>query len=273
MIPFTKMHGLGNDFIVIERVHLGMLDIFDLARRMCDRHIGVGADGLILVSPSDSADIRMRIINRDGSEAEMCGNGIRCLTRYAYDRGLVKKTEMKVETLAGIIRPALVPGPAVAVEMGRPEFERVRIPMAGSEPKALNEAITVNDKTLGVCVLRMGVPHAVVFVKDIEAIDLFADGPALETHPLFPQKTNVDFVQVLDSENIVVRTWERGAGATLACGTGACASAVAAYTLGHTGRKIKAALELGALTIEYREDGTVLMTGPAEYVFEGTYRK
>jgi len=124
--------------------------------------------------------------------------------------------------------------------------------MAGSEPKALNEAITVNDKTLGVCALRMGVPHAVVFVKDIEAIDLFADGPALETHPLFPQKTNVDFVQVLDSENIVVRTWERGAGATLACGTGACASAVAAYTLGHTGRKIKAALELGALTIEYR---------------------
>ncbi|MFZ5975042.1 MAG: diaminopimelate epimerase [Bacillota bacterium] len=278
MIPFTKMHGLGNDFILIERVHLGMLDVFELARRMCARHTGIGADGLLLVSPSDKADLKMRIINSDGSEAEMCGNGIRCFARYAYERGLINKKSFTVETLGGIILPALVTDAAgevraVTVDMGVPLFERESIPMAGAKGRALSEALQAGGRTWTISALRMGVPHAVVFVEDVDGIDVEKDGRAIETHAAFPEKTNVDFVQVLDEETIAVRTWERGAGVTLACGTGACASVVAANLLGKTQRKVTVQLELGTLSVSLQDDGRVLMSGPAEYVFEGKYRK
>lgn len=276
MIPFTKMHGLGNDFVLIERMHLGMLDVFELSRRMCDRHTGIGADGLLLVSPSDKADLRMRVINSDGSEAEMCGNGIRCFARYAFDHKLVNKESFTVETLGGIITPALKRDKdgavrAVTVDMGSPAFARESIPMAGGKGRVLVEELQAGDRTFHVSALRMGVPHAIVFVDDVRRIEIEKYGRAIETHPVFPEKTNVDFAQMLDDKTIAVRTWERGAGSTLACGTGACASMVAANLLGYTGRQATVELALGRLGISWLEDGRVLMSGPAQYVFEGNY--
>lgn len=278
MIPFTKMHGLGNDFIVIERVHLGMLDVFELARRMCDRHTGIGADGVLLVSPSDKADLKMRIINSDGSEAEMCGNGIRCFARYAYDSGLADKKSFSVETLGGIILPTLATDAAgkvyaVTVDMGVPVFEREKIPMTGAKGRVLGEALELEDKTWRISALRMGVPHTVVFVEDAGSIDVERYGRAIETHAAFPERTNVNFAQVLDEKTLDVRTWERGAGVTFACGTGACACAVAANLLGKTQKHVTVRLTLGTLSVQYLDDGRVLMSGPAEYVCEGKYMR
>ena len=268
-MEFTKMHGLGNDFLVFEDDGQGR-DWNSLAAKLCTRRLSVGGDGILVALASDKADIRMRIINADGSEAEMCGNGIRCFAKYVYERGIVKKTDMAVETLAGIIRPRLIlEGGRVAdvcVDMGRPLFDRADIPMKG-EGDAFDVDIEAAGRTVRISSLLMGVPHTMVLVDDLDAADAAVLGPAIERHEMFPRKTNVNFVQVLDSENIRVLTWERGAGLTLACGTGSCASAVMTYKKGLTGPKVAVHLKAGRLIIECLEDGRVLMTGPAQEVY------
>ncbi|AEM74469.1 diaminopimelate epimerase [Caldicellulosiruptor acetigenus] len=274
---FSKMHGLGNDFIVIDARGKEDIDYNSLAKRMCHRHIGVGADGLLLVLDSKLADIRMRIINSDGSEAEMCGNGIRCFSKYVFERGIVKKDKFKVETLAGIIEPELILNEyglveKVKVNMGKPSFKRKDIPMQGDpESDAINTSIEVDGKEYKITSLLMGVPHTVLFVDDVEKVDIYTLGPKIEKHEVFPRKTNVNFVQVIDKNNIKVRTWERGAGATYACGTGSCASVIASNLNGYTERKANVHLYFGTLEIEWQDSGTVFMTGPAEEVFVGEY--
>ena len=274
---FSKMHGLGNDFIVIDARDKENIDYNSLTKRICHRHIGVGADGILLVLNSDVADIRMRIINSDGSEAEMCGNGIRCFSKYVFERGIVKKDKFKVETLAGIIEPQLILNDygfvdKVKVNMGKPSFKRKDIPMQGDpESDAINTSIEVDGKEYKITSLLMGVPHTVLFVDDVEKVDIYTLGPKIEKHEVFPRKTNVNFVQVIDKNNIKVRTWERGAGATFACGTGSCASVIASNLNGFTERKVNVHLYFGTLEIEWCDDDIIFMTGPAEEVFVGEY--
>ncbi len=268
-MKFTKMHGLGNDFLVFEDDGTGR-DWNALAAKLCTRRLSVGGDGIMVVLPSDTADVRMRIINADGSEAEMCGNGIRCFAKYVYERGIVKKEDMTVETLAGIIRPKLIVEGGkvkdVCVDMGKPSFDRASIPMQGTG-EAENVDIEAAGRTVTISSMLMGVPHTMVLADDIEAVDAEVLGPAIERHSIFPRKSNVNFVQVLDMENIRVLTWERGAGLTLACGTGSCASGVETYKKGLTGPKVNVHLSVGRLIIESLDDGRVLMTGPAEEVY------
>jgi len=276
-LRFTKVHGLGNDFILVDAAVEKELpeDPAGLAVQVCDRHFGIGADGLVLIKPGDKADIAMRIINSDGSEAEMCGNAIRCVARYAYERGLVNKTVLQVETAAGIMVPELVMEngkvKAVRVDMGEPRLERGEIPMTGPAGRVVNEPLQAGEDSFHVTAVSMGNPHCVIFVPDASSVALNTLGPRLEMHPAFPRKTNVEFVQVLNDKELRMRVWERGAGPTMACGTGACASAVAAALNGHTGRKVRVHLRAGALDIEWAEDNHVYMTGPAEEVFTGEY--
>ncbi len=270
-MDITKMHGLGNDFIIIEDKEQNT-DYNALAKKICTQHISVGADGLLIVLPSDKADIRMRIFNSDGSEAEMCGNGIRCFAKYVYDKGIVQKTNMAIETLAGIIYPDIInlEGQAkwVKVDMGRPEFKREKIPMKGTG-FALNETIEISGVKLKYSSLLMGVPHTVVFTDGIDVLNTASIGPKLEKHELFPRKTNVDFIEITDRNTMLIKTWERGAGFTLSCGTGSCASVVAASIRGLTDNNVTVKTAAGELFIEYAFDGRVFMTGPAKYVFEG----
>lgn len=271
---FTKMHGLGNDFIVIDDFHAKpSRDYNKLAPRLCDRHFGIGADGLIIVLPSVKADVRMRIINPDGSEAEMCGNGIRCFAKYVYENGIAKKQVMSVETLAGIMKPELYiengEVKSVRVDMGKPDFEPANIPAFMPGSRIVERPIEVDGEHYSITSLLMGVPHTVLFVDDVDAVDILSTGPKLEKYYAFPKKTNVNFVQVLNDHEIKVRTWERGAGATLACGTGSCASAVASAVTGRTGRNVTVHLFAGDLFIEWADDDTVFMTGPAAEVFLG----
>jgi len=276
-LRFTKVHGLGNDFILVDAAVEKELpeDPSGLAVQVCNRHFGVGADGLVLIKPGDKADIAMRIINSDGSEAEMCGNAIRCVARYAYERGLVNKTVLRVETAAGIMVPELVMEKgkvkAVRVDMGEPRLEREEIPMTGPAGRVVNEPLQAGEDCFFITAVSMGNPHCVIFVPDAAAVALDTLGPRLETHPAFPRKTNVEFVQVLNVKELRMRVWERGAGPTMACGTGACASAVAAALNGHTGRQVRVHLSAGALDIEWAVDNHVYMTGPAEEVFTGEY--
>lgn len=272
---FFKMHGLGNDFILVDGIKEKMPeDCAQEAVILCDRHFGVGADGLILILPSEKADIRMRIINSDGSEAEMCGNGIRCFARLVYELGYIKKEQFAVETKAGIMTPQLQlkngKVEAVTVDMGEPGLERADIPMLGPAGRVIAENLEALDKTFQVTSLLMGVPHTVIFVDDAASFDLYKYGPAIEKNPVFPRKTNVNFIQVLNRGEIKHRVWERGAGPTLACGTGACASLVAAALNGKTDRRAKVHLPAGALDIEWSpSDNRVKMTGPAELTFIG----
>ena len=274
-MKFVKMHGLGNDFVFIEEKNNKDKNYADAARRLCDRHTGVGADGLIVVDDSDVADVAMRIINADGSEAEMCGNGIRCFAKYVYDTGIMQTDTFTVETGAGIMRPkiaALTDGKAeiVTINMGRPVFERNAIPMTGKDGTVINETLVVDGKTYKITALLLGVPHTVTYVGDLASVDVTGLGPLFEHHPDFPKKTNVNFTQVIDDKTVAVRTWERGAGATLACGTGSCSAAVASYLNGYTGRSVDVCLALGTLHIDYDEnDGNVYMTGPASVSFTG----
>ncbi|MCF0156572.1 MAG: diaminopimelate epimerase [Veillonella sp.] len=268
----TKMHGLGNDFIVFADPQGANKDYSQAAIKWCDRRTGIGADGLVIVMPSDKADIRMRIINSDGSEAEMCGNGIRCFAKYAYEHGEITKESFSIETLAGIMKPSLhiVDGKVetVTVDMGKPFFHATDIPMDIQSDKVLSHTIQVDGQDQEVSSVLLGVPHTEIFVADVTKAPVTTQGPLVETHPIFPRKTNVNYVEVVNDHHIKVRTWERGAGATLACGTGSCASAVMACEKGFTGREVDVELYLGVLHISYLEDGTVLMTGPAEEVFE-----
>lgn len=272
-MKFTKMHGLGNDFIFFENPDNTEIDYSSLAIKLCHRQLGIGADGIIAVLPSEVADLRMRIINADGSEANMCGNAIRCFGKYAYERGLVQSKTFRIETFAGIIIPEVITENekviSVRVNMGKPNTERQFIPMMGDEKEAIQVPVQICNQEFRLTSLLMGVPHTMIFVPDLNAIELEKTGRAIEKHNLYPKGTNVNFVEVVSRERIKLRTWERGAGATLACGTGSCASAVASAINNHTGRNVSVELQYGQLDIEWAEDGTVFMTGPAEESFTG----
>jgi diaminopimelate epimerase len=283
-IAFTKTHGLGNDFILIDcrKRRLPERRLPALAREWCDRHFGIGADGLLLLLPSRRADFGMRIINSDGSEAEMCGNGIRCFARYLHDHRLTGKRELEIETLAGIIRPRLILRAgrvqAVRVDMGEPRLERAEIPMkgrpatqmAGKRGRMIDEPLRVGGERVKVTCVSMGNPHCVTFVRNVERVPVETLGPAIENHRSFPERTNVEFVQVAARDHLVVRVWERGAAITLACGTGACASMVAGVLTGRSERKARVDLPGGRLDIEWKAaDNRVYMAGPAAEVFAG----
>lgn len=276
-MDFVKMHGLGNDFVFIEDKTGKDKDYTVLARAMCNRHTGIGADGLIVIVDSRVADVRMRIINSDGSEAEMCGNGIRCFAKYVYDSGIIEKKQFTVETPAGIMEPEITVGAdnkaeLITINMGRPSFNRSEIPMEGTDGRVLNEDLGVDGENWKITSLLMGVPHTVTYVDDVDSVDIEKIGPLFEKHEAFPKHTNINFAQQMDDRTVKVRTWERGAGATLACGTGSCSVAVASFLNGRTGREVDIQLPLGTLHIEYREeDGNVYMTGPAAVSFTGTW--
>ena len=276
-MDFVKMHGLGNDFVFIEDKTGQDKDYTALARAMCNRHTGIGADGLIVIVDSRVADVRMRIINSDGSEAEMCGNGIRCFAKYVYDSGIIEKKQFTVETPAGMMEPEITVGAdnkaeLITINMGSPSFNRSEIPMEGADGRVLNEDLCVDGENWKVTSLLMGVPHTVTYVDDVDSVDIEKIGPLFEKHEAFPKHTNINFAQQMDDRTVKVRTWERGAGATLACGTGSCSVAVASFLNGRTGREVDIQLPLGTLHIEYREeDGNVYMTGPAAVSFTGTW--
>ncbi|MCE5236102.1 MAG: diaminopimelate epimerase [Clostridiaceae bacterium] len=269
---FTKAHGLGNDFILLDDRAQALRELSALAQTLCDRRTGIGGDGVILVEPSGAAAARMRIINSDGSEAEMCGNGIRCFAKYVYDKGIVKKSTFCVETLAGIMEPTLETengrAKTVTVGMGKPVLEREKIPVEGAGT-CLNQKLIALGREFIFSTVLLGVPHTVVFTEELSEADVLKYGPAIETHPLFPRKTNVNFTTVLSGSAIRVRTWERGCGATLACGTGSSSAAVCCALAGFTGRDVTVHLPLGELFIRWAEDDTVFMTGPAAFVYEG----
>ncbi|HWR24363.1 MAG TPA: diaminopimelate epimerase [Feifaniaceae bacterium] len=272
---FAKVHGLGNDFLLIDAVQAPKRDYNAIAPVLCHRQTGVGADGLLLALPSSVCDVQMRIVNGDGSEAEMCGNGIRAFAKYVYERGLVKKKAFTVETLAGVIRPQLLLDEGgsvtgVRVDMGKPLFDCADVPASGTG-ECLNRRLTALGREFIVSSVRMGVPHTAVMVDDPKTFDLRTYGPAIERHEMFPQRTNVNFFRVIDHNNIEMRTWERGAGATLACGTGCSGTAALCAKNGLVGRSVDVHLELGKLHIDWAEDGTVYMTGPAEIVFEADF--
>jgi diaminopimelate epimerase len=270
-LKFWKMHGAGNDFIVIDNRDgkIKENELSEFAKRVCERRFSVGADGLLLVYDSDVADVRMRMFNPDGTEAEMCGNGIRCFVKFCYENAITRKKELKVETLAGIKHTWLsVNGEvkSVKVDLGAPSFERESLPMRG-EGKCIGEKLKVDGEIYEVTCLSVGNPHCVLFVDDLEAFPVQEIGLKIETHRMFPKRTNVEFVQVINRGEIRVRVWERGAGETLACGTGACASAVASHTLGKTDKEVTVHLLGGDLKILY--DRNIFMTGPAVKVFVG----
>ena len=273
-MQFVKMHGLGNDFIVIDNRQGQVSDAGALAAELCARRLNIGADGLVLVEDSEIADTRMRIINADGSEAEMCGNGIRCFARFVYDAGIVKKETFTVETLAGIMIPAMILTDGVVtgirVDMGSPDFSAESIPMETDGSTLLKE-IDADGTLLKVSSVLMGVPHTVVFVEEGNAAwaDFDRLGPVVEKHDIYPKNTNVNFAEITGENRARVRTWERGAGPTLACGTGSCAVACIMKALGLGGDRIVIELQAGELIIE-RKGETVFMTGPAEYVMQGT---
>ncbi|MCK8825426.1 diaminopimelate epimerase [Fuchsiella alkaliacetigena] len=276
-MEFTKVHGLGNDFIIVNGFEEDLKQPNRVAQEVCARNFGVGADGLVLVLPTEvvEADFRMRIFNPDGSEPEMCGNAIRCFAKYLYERGLTEKKSIKVETLAGIIVPELIIEDgrveAVKVDMGPPGLKSSEIPITEvDKEQVVQESLTVNGEEYEITAVSMGNPHCVIFVDDVDSFPVAEVGPQIEEHPRFPEKTNVEFIEVLNEQELEMRVWERGAGITLACGTGACASAVAAILNDLTARKVEVHLLGGDLTIEWAEENNrVYMTGPAEEVFKG----
>jgi diaminopimelate epimerase len=280
-IDFVKMHGLGNDFILIDCLNKSLGDssfLSYLAKKLCDRNFGIGADGLILILASSQADLRMRIFNFDGSEAQMCGNGIRCFAKYAYENKLISKNKFAVETLAGIIIPELIFQDLknkkvlrIKVNMGTPKLRRREIPMNGEDKSTvIDETLKINpEQTFKITCVSMGNPHCITFVNDVQSISVDEIGPKIENHPLFPEKTNVEFIQVLNKQEINFRVWERGVGETLACGTGACAALVAAVLNNKTDRKATIHLPGGDLDIQWANDGNIYMAGPAELVFKG----
>ncbi len=276
-MDFVKMHGLGNDFVLLDCL-AGPPARTDaewaaLAVKLCDRHFGIGADGILLALPSECADVRMRIFNNDGSEAEMCGNGVRCLARYVRDRGQHGE-RLRVETLAGVLELTFPGGPdEVRVDMGPPRLAPREIPVRADGERALDLALRVDGRTLQVAAVSMGNPHAVTFMSaaELEALPLHEVGPLVEHHELFPERTNFHAVAVTSPHSATVRVWERGAGPTLACGTGACAVTVAGVLSGRLESPVDVTLPGGTLRIEWEPGGSVFMTGPAAYAFRGTW--
>ncbi len=271
---FTKMQGIGNDYVYINCMNSPVFDAQKLARRISDRHFGIGSDGLILICPSEKADFQMVMYNADGSRAQMCGNGIRCVGKYVYDRGLTDKTTVSVETLGGIkilqLHPEGGKVKSVTVDMGVPVFAPKLIPSLLNEEDFIDKPVMVDGKEYRMTALSMGNPHAVVFVDDTDSLDLKAIGPAFENHPLFPERINTEFIQVIDRSTLKMRVWERGSGETMACGTGACAAVVAGRLTNKNASEVIVKLLGGDLLINWSaEDNHVYMTGPAETVFDG----
>lgn len=279
-IPFTKMQGLGNDYLYIDCFsYKDSCDWPALAPKMADRHFGAGSDGIILVEPSQIADFRMRIFNSDGSEGDMCGNGVRCFARYVYDHGLTPKLSFSVETKHGVVKPFLNVRDgvveSVSVDMGEPVFERSKIPLSrldGPEP-AVDEPVDIDGLRLLGTALSTGNPHCVFFVDDVQKVDLEHIGPRLEHHPLFPARANIEFVSVKSGNCLDMRVWERGSGITLACGTGASASTVAAVLKGYIRKDVEVTVNLpgGPLKVIWKADGHVWQTGPAQEVYAGMF--
>ena len=274
-LPFTKMQGLGNDYIYMEEFAAPIERPSPLAVAVSDRHFGVGGDGLVLMGHSNTADFRMRIFNADGSEAEMCGNATRCVGKYLYERGFTRSKEFTLETLAGIRVLTLFTNgehvDRVRVDMGTPELDPARIPMQAEGNSFIDQEIMVNGRRYRGTAVSMGNPHLVVAVPGLESLDLARLGPFFEHHALFPRRVNTEFVHVLDKHRIRMRVWERGAGETLACGTGACAALVACALNHWTDRKAVVELRGGTLEIEWSGDGVIYKTGGAEFVFSGEY--
>lgn len=274
-MKFTKMQGIGNDYIYVNCFEEKVSDPERVSQIVSDRHFGIGGDGLVLIMPSDKADFRMRMFNADGSEGNMCGNATRCIGKYVYDNGLTDKTEITLETRSGIKYLTLYPEngkvKTVLVNMGKAILTPSDIPMNADGDSFINKPIEVSGKKVNITAVSMGNPHAVTYVEDVDGLELEKIGPAYENHPLFPERVNTEFIKVLDSHTIQMRVWERGSGETWACGTGACAAAVASVENGYfrRGEEITVKLRGGDLYITYTEDGTVLMRGPAQTVFTG----
>ena len=274
-MKFTKMHGAGNDYVYVNCFAETVENPADVAIKVSNRNFGIGSDGLILIMPSDKADVRMRMFNSDGSESEMCGNGIRCVAKYAYDHGIVSTTEITAETGAGTLTLQLFPNAEnkverVRVNMGPPRLSREEIPMNGAPvSQVVAEELTVLDKTFKITCVSMGNPHCIIYVDDVDNFPVTTYGPLIENHQLFPRRTNVEFIQIISRTEVKQRTWERGAGETLACGTGASAVCVAGVLNNVTDRKILNHLAGGDLELEWVENGPVFMTGPATEVFSG----
>ena len=270
-LEFTKMHGLGNDFMVVDlisqRAYFDSLTI----QRLADRHFGVGFDQLLVVEPPDvpNADFKYRIFNADDSEVEQCGNGVRCFARFVHERQLTSKTKIKVQTKAGIVEPELGQNGWVRVNMGQPKFLPQEIPFIADEPDNLYDLMLANEEKLSIDVVNMGNPHAVTIVQDILTADVARLGPQIESHERFPQRVNAGFMQILDEQHARLRVFERGVGETLACGTGACAAAVSGMRRGLLASKVEIELAGGKLQIEWKEGDVVWMTGPTANVYEG----
>ena len=274
-MKFTKMHGIGNDYIYVNCFEEGIpADPAALSRRLSDRHFGIGSDGLILIRPTENGDAMMDLYNADGSSAMMCGNGIRCVGRYVYERGIAKKETLRIDTLSGVktLRLDVANGTvqSIEVDMGEPVLEPASIPVLLPGERAVSVPVEMGDDVFSVTCVSMGNPHCVLFVEDVDALDLEELGPRFEWNPLFPQGVNTEFIQPLPDGSLKMRVWERGSGETWACGTGACASVVAACLCGKAERQSVVHLRGGDLSIHWREeDGHVMMRGPAAFVFDG----
>ena len=273
-MKFTKMQGCGNDYVYVNCFEEKIDDRPELARRVSNRNYGIGSDGLICICPSEKADFMMDMYNLDGSHSAMCGNGIRCVGKYVYDKGLTDKTEISVES-GGKIKKLLLnlengAVKTVRVDMGEPELRTQFIPLAEHGKSFINRSVIVVDEEYFITAVNVGNPHAVIFVKNVDAVDVDVLGPKIEKHPLFPEGTNTEFVQLVDSNTLKMRVWERGSGETLACGTGATASFVAANLLGHVGDRASVKLRGGELLLEWdKKTNHVYMTGDAVIVFDG----
>ncbi len=276
MLQFTKMQAAGNDYVYIDcTAGQKIMNPSALSRRISDRHFGVGSDGMVLILPSQVADFRMDMYNADGSQAEMCGNAIRCVGKYIFEKGLSDQLSLTIETLAGIKVLELYESEGkiknVRVDMGPPILDPAQIPVAIAKTRIVNEPIAVADSEYPITCVSMGNPHAVIFCEDVDAMDVHGIGAKLESHALFPRKTNVEFVKVLARDTIQMRVWERGSGETLACGTGACAAVVAAVLNGLAENNVTVQLRGGTVSIYWdRKQETVFMTGEAQEVFNGT---
>ena len=276
-LDFTKMHGAGNDYVYIDALNglpVEPAKIPELAHRISDRHFGVGSDGLVFIMSSAVADYKIDMYNSDGSQGRMCGNAIRCVAKYVYDRGLTRKKSLKIETLSGIMTLDLhVAGGVVTqvrVNMGKAVFDPALIPVRWHDSKMIDEPIAVAGHLYALTCLSIGNPHAVTFVDQVETLDLARLGPLFENHSLFPDRINTEFVQVIDRHNLRMRVWERGSGETMACGTGACAALAAAMVTGRSERRVTVHLNGGDLQIEWdRSSDDIIMTGPAAFVFDG----
>lgn len=274
-MKFTKMHGIGNDYIYVNCFEEKVENPEQVSIYVSDRHKGIGSDGLVLIMPSDKADFRMRIFNADGSEAMMCGNATRCIGKYVYDKGLTTKTEITLETNSGIKYLKLFPENGkvefVEVDMGKAILVPKDIPVKSDKERFISEPVTVDGSEYKITCVSMGNPHAIVYLDGVDELPLEKMGPSFENHELFPDRINTEFIEVLDSENLKMRVWERGSGETFACGTGACASVVASVLNGYCkkGTEVTVHLRGGDLKITYNEDETVIMKGPATLICDG----